>query len=257
MTFFLGPAIDVGPGKENTQFLKNYRITQELLSRLPAAARYYFKCHSDIQDSLGFQKSGFQTSVQFTHVINPKPAEALWESFRTKARNMIRSAQRSHECEHGQDPEAFMRFYIDNISAKGKINYRDERTCIALIAACLERDCGRIYQVRDSRGSLVSAMFCVWDESACHYLLTTRTPTSHSGATPLMVWNAVLDASRRGLVFDFDGVISEGGIRFANNFTANVQPRYIAIKDTSAYTLYSRTLARKPKIRSVFRPSPV
>ncbi|GAA4949297.1 GNAT family N-acetyltransferase [Halioxenophilus aromaticivorans] len=257
MTHFLGPAVDAGSGKPNTLFLKNYRVTQALLKQLPKAGRCYFKCHGGIQDTLGFQNAGFHTAVQFTHEIAPAPREVLWESFRTKARNMIRSARRCHEFEYGYDADEFIQFYAQNIDSKGKENRRDELICSRLIRACLDKNRGQIYQVRDHRGRLAAAMFCAWDTKASYYLLTTRTPNSHSGATPLIVWQAILDASSRGLVFDFDGVISEGGIRFANNFTADLKPRYIAFKNSCLYSLYSKTLARKPKHGAVFRPSPL
>jgi len=255
ITHFLGPAIDDGFGKANTRFLKRYRITQELLKKLPPASKYYFKCHPGVDDVLGFQACGYETSIQFTHEIHPQSEQQLWTSFRTKARNMIRSARRCHGLEFGKDPEEFIHFYDQNVNLRGRENNRNLSICTKLIEACLERDQGRIYQARDDHGRIAAAMFCAWDSKTSYYLLTSRTPWSHSGATPFIVGNAILDAMSRNLVFDFDGVISEGGIRFANNFTADIKPRYIAYKESKAFSLYSKIMAKSAH-HEKFRTNP-
>jgi hypothetical protein len=53
---------------------------------------------------------------------------------------------------------------------------------------------------------------------------------------------------RRGLIFDFDGAINEGGARLAANFTATVTPRYIAIRESDAMRVLRalRSVRRKP-----------
>ena len=78
--------------------------------------------------------------------------------------------------------------------------------------------------------------------------MTARNPTAHLGVTSLLVWEAITHAAMRGLIFDFDGISNYGGARFAYNFTSNVVPRYIAVRESIAIHLYRsvRYLFKKP-----------
>jgi hypothetical protein len=227
LTHFLGPAI-VKPAS-----LQRLYITKELISKLPPTSACYIKCHRDVQDIIAFQSAGFRSSVQFTHEIHPQPADVLWKNANHKGRRMIRRGGELHSVSAGNDPAAFIEFYRQSIETKGKTNRMDPAVCTRLVQACLERDRGRIYEAKDQAGDLAASIFCAWDQVASYYLMTARHPKSHWGAASLLVWQAITDAAKRGLIFDFDGFANEGGARFAYNFTSNVTPRYIATRDSA------------------------
>lgn len=244
LTHFLGPAV----GKPGSNSLRHLDITKELLRKLPPASAIYVKCQRDIGDVIGFQSSGFRSSVQFTHEIEPQAVDVLWKNLRDKARNAIRrSRERYHVCV-GKDPAAFMQFYRRNIEVKGETNWMDTNICTGLIQACLERNRGRLYEARDERGEFAAAIFCAWDNVSSYYLMTTRDPKAHFGATSLLVWEAISDAAKSGLIFDFDSS-SEGSARFAYNFTSNVVPRYVATRIAPPLRLYhdARSIFQKDK----------
>jgi hypothetical protein len=242
-THFLGPAIT----RPYMDSLRRIDITKELIAKLPYASALYFKCHRDVQDVIAFQSAGFRASVQFTYEIQPLPTEILWDSLREKTRNLIRRAQRCHSISFGDDPASFMQFYRQSVESRGKSNNLNSEICTKLIQACLERGRGQIYQARGQSGNLAAALFCAWDNSSSYYLMTARDPAAHLGATSLLVWEAVTDAARSGLIFDFDGIINEGGARFAYNFTSNVAPRYIATRaSTTVHLLHAVKNMLKP-----------
>jgi hypothetical protein len=89
------------------------------------------------------------------------------------------------------------------------------------------------YEAKDQAGDRAAAIFCTWDQVASYYLMTTRHPKARWGAAGLLVWQMITDATKRGLIFDFDGFTNEGGARFAYNFTSNLTPRYIATRDSA------------------------
>ena len=241
LTHFLGPAL-----KPNTKFLRRLDITKALIGKLPPASAVSIKCHRDVQDVVAFQSAGFHSQVQFTHEVCPQPTSILWKNIRDKARNVIRRASERHAVSTGIDPVAFMQFYRQNIENRGKSNYLNIDICTRLIGASLERDRGNIYEARDHTGNLMAAIFCAWDNVASYYLMTTRLPTTHAGTTSLLVWEALTYAAKRGLIFDFDGVPNEGGARFAHNFTSNIVPRYIVVRETPPLHLFR-------SIKSLFR----
>ncbi len=219
MVHFVGPAIDAGEGSPETRFLKRLKITRELLAKLPPASLYKYKCDRTVTDVVAFQAENFVTSVQFTHEILPQPADALWNCLRHKKRSKIRRARELVTLTDIDDPELFWSFYYSNVKQRGmhKFFYDQVRTC-RIVEACLSRKCGRIYAAKDKFGSLVAAIFCMWDKTSAYYFMTTRRVDTHGGTISLLVWEAIQDAARRGLIFDFDGLGNQESILFFTEF---------------------------------------
>lgn len=166
LTHFFGPAL-----KPNLKPLRRIDITKELIGKLPSASGFYFKCHRDVQDLIAFQIEGFRCVVQFTHEIHPQPTDVLWKNVHVKARRIIRRASECHSISIGKDPGAFTQFYRQCIEKRGETNAFDADIIQRLVQACLKRDRGRIYEARDESGTLMAAIFCVWDNSSSYYLM--------------------------------------------------------------------------------------
>ena len=235
LTHFLGPAVTDCHGKPNTQFLRRLDITNRLIGQIPDVSSFYVKCHRDVTDVLAFQGAGFRAGVQFTHEIHPQPIEIVWKSLRDKARNHIGAARKKYSVTAGTDPDLFMQFYAWCVEkSKEESNHKDVHIHTELIRACLERGRGKIYEARERDGRLAAAIFCAWDNVSSYYLMTSRAPAAHGSSTSLLVWEAISDAVERNLIFDFDGIVSEGGARSANHFAPTLAPRYTAIRDSAS-----------------------
>jgi hypothetical protein len=204
-------------------------ITRELIAKLPPAISYEIKCHAGVLDVIAFQAENFQTTVQFTHEVHPLPEQELWKRMRDKTRNVIRRAQEQYDVLPLDDSQAFIEFYARNLQQK---SYLDLSVCGRIIASCLARKRGRILAARNRKGEVVAANFCAWDAKSSYYLMSTRADNAGNGAGSLLVWMAILDATSRNLVFDMDGLASEGGILFFAGFGGEVRPRYVAERFT-------------------------
>jgi hypothetical protein len=237
-----------GEGKGNKRFLRRLDLTAELIDRLPRTSSLYVKCHREVTDVLAFQTKGFRSSVQFTHEVHPQPIEDVWKGMRDKGRNGIRLAREACVLQYDLSAKEFASAYDANLDLAGHRNTLDMEIVTRLVDEALARNRGTLFGVRDTAGRLVSAIFCVWDRHSYYYLMSTRTATAHRGAISLLLWEAISDAMRRGLIFDFDGAINEGGARLAANFTATVTPRYIAIRESDAMRVLRalRSVRRKP-----------
>ena len=229
LTHFLGPAVLEGEGSANTRFLRKFNLTRELIAQLPRAISYEIKCHAGVTDVIAFQAENFNTTVQFTHEVHPLPEQELWKRMRDKTRNVIRRAQEQYEVVSLSDTRAFIEFYARNLQQK---SYLDLSVCARIIQSCLARERGRILAARSRKGDLVAANFCAWDTKSAYYLMSTRASNAGNGAGSLLLWKAILDAAGRNLVFDMDGLASEGGILFFAGFGAEVRPRYVAERFT-------------------------
>ncbi len=230
LTYFLGPAIDEGEGSPNTRFLKRLHITRELLERLPRASWQYVKCHGGVTEVIAFQGLGFRTYVQFTYELAPHPVSVLWQQMRNKTRNVIRRAEERFSVIELSDPFEFLHFFERNVKLEGQINELDWTLCRKILCASLDRRHGRILAARDSKNQIVAANFCVWDEISSFYLMSTRSRDSGNNATALLIWEAIKESARRGLIFDFAGLGNKGSILLYSGFGARVCSRYAALR---------------------------
>lgn len=226
-THFLGPAIDPGPGSATTVGLRRQSITRELIRSLPPASVFRQVFHRGVTDVIPFQAAGYQTLVQFTYEIAPQATDPIWQAMRDKTRNTIRKARQQFAVHAIADPEAFTSLYARDLQAKGRTDPIDLSCSAALIAACLERGCGRILAARDANGTIAAGVVCIWDADASYYFLSTRDPSA-GGAVSLLLWHFIQDASQAGRIFDFAGLAHSGFVHLYAGFGGIVRPRYIA-----------------------------
>jgi lipid II:glycine glycyltransferase (peptidoglycan interpeptide bridge formation enzyme) len=97
----------------------------------------------------------------------------------------------------------------------------------AIFEAALSRSRGRLLAAKDADGTLLAAIFYVWDEDVTYYLLTTRAPETHNGVVSRLIWEAMRESAAHGRVFDFGGIGTEGSVLFYTAFGGEVSLRYI------------------------------
>src|SRR5260370_4211739 len=158
----------------------------------------------------------------------------VWKGMRDKGRNCIRLARDFLRLDYDLNANDFISFYNVNLDRLGLKNSIDMGLVSRLLGAALSKNRGALFGARDKAGKLASVIFCVWDDSSYYYLMSIRTDTAHRGATSLVLWEAISEAMRRGLIFVFDGIISDGSARLAANFAPTVAPRYIATRESKA-----------------------
>jgi hypothetical protein len=90
---------------------------------------------------------------------------------------------------------------------------------------------------QDAQGRLHAAAYIVWDEQAAYYLMGGADPELRtSGATSLLMWEAIKFASTVTQTFDFEGSMIESIERFFRAFGAK-QKRYFRVSKTNSLPL--------------------
>ncbi|MEZ2220029.1 GNAT family N-acetyltransferase [Rhizobium sp. RCC_161_2] len=235
LTHFLGPGIIDGSGSEPNRFVKRLSITRELVRKLPNLSSFRQKMHRGVGETLAFQAEDFDVSTQFTFEIPPAEHDVIWKSMRDKTRNVIRRAKERYRISNMMDPEAFFRFFVANLDAKGENANIDFATCQDIVSECLDRGRGHFWVAVDDSGAAKAAIFCAWDTKSYYYMLSTRSADSGNGAIALLIWQAIKSAASMGLIFDFDGVAHTGSILLYSGFGGVVSPRYIVMKSSVLY----------------------
>ena len=239
LTHFLGPAIDDGRGAACNRVLRRAQITRELIAQVPRTSGFYQVVHRGISDTLVYQELGFETGVRFTFEVAPEPRRVLWGNMRDKARNVIRRAEEQHSVSD-LDASAFGAVYNDNLARAGKASHYSPALLERVCQAAMSRGQGRIIAAEDAAGQIAASIFYVWDTEAAYYLLSTRKPDAGNGAVSLLLWHAIQDVAAKGLIFDFEGVVTSGSALFFTGFGGVIKPRYTVSRFTLGHRIAGR-----------------
>lgn len=242
-THLLGPIIDAGVGKAQSQLARRLSIARDLVDQLPAFA--YFKQVFDptvadglaMLDGLAFQDRGFRIATQYTFRVDPLDRlESIWEGMHTTVRQHIRRAQDRYKVLSVDDPDRFIRFYLENIAKLNRRNRTDFSHFINVFRQCQTRNCGEILGAVDPNGTWGAMTFLVWAHGTMYYLLSTRAPDAGDrGSVNLLLWSALRRAHELKIKFDFDGVYSNGSARFLSGFGGKIGVRLIVTRAKPIY----------------------
>ena len=150
-THMIGPAVDAGVGKPQTQLMRRLSIIRALIDQLPPFA--FFKQIVEpsiadglaVADGLAFQDRGFELSPQYTFRIDCRGnLKDIWDGMHFKVRQHIRSAQQKYSVVVIDDPNRFVHFYLENIKRSGKQNRIDFCQFPELFSQCQTRNSGEI-----------------------------------------------------------------------------------------------------------------
>lgn len=224
---FLGPAVDAGTGAPCNRALRRDQIIRDLITALPPHGHFSQRMHRDTPDVLVFAEEGFHTFAQFTFEIAPDRPDRLWSAMRDKTRNIIRRAEDRYRLSDSLSPAEFAVFYTQNAAHSGAPSYYRAGEIARIASAALDHGRGRLLAARTPEGAISAAIFCVWDDTACYYLLSMRDRGAENGATSLLLWDAIRHAAARGLIFDFDGLLTRGNRVFFTGFGGSVRPRFV------------------------------
>jgi lipid II:glycine glycyltransferase (peptidoglycan interpeptide bridge formation enzyme) len=242
-THVLGPVVDAGVGKPQTRLIRRLSITRSLIDQLPPHS--YFHQHLDpslddglaTADGLAFQERQFAVAPQYTFEVDCRRSLAdIWAALYQKTRQHVRRAEGKYSVRPVDDPNLFIEFYLKSVKAWGRVNRIEFKHFSALFSECRSRDCGTILGAFDHDGVPVAMTFLVWGHGIMYYLLSMR--SFHSvdyGSVSLLLWSAMKEAQRIGLVFDLDGVYSSGTARFLSGFGGQIKTRLMIRRSQLPY----------------------
>jgi Acetyltransferase (GNAT) domain len=230
-THILGPAVEVGLFSPIGQLHRRFKITSELLAKVPP--NHFFRQALDVSvpDVFAFQAAGYAVSPHYTMLVDTSDTDRVWNGLEKKTRWVIRRSSERLEVTTLEDPQQFMNFYVRNLRSEKLSDRVDSDRFSKLHEACRQRDSGRIFAVKDADGRLLAAIFLVWGMGRLYYIMSTRDRTiPDAGAVSLLVWHSVKEAHQRSLTFDLDGIISKAVFHFLSGFGGVSKPRMVVQK---------------------------
>ena len=238
-THVLGPWVDAGQGKAQTQLLRRLSIVRDLLDQLPQFDSFKLALNAASADGLAFQDRGYELTPQFTFLVycRREPGE-IWEEMHAKTRQHIRRAEEKFTVVAGGDPHRFIQFFQINAHQRGRTVPDNFGVFETLFHECRSRDCGEILSAIRPDGTPTAMIYIVWGHGTMYYLLSSRAADwDDNGSINLLIWSAIKRANERGLLLDLDGVISSGTARFLSSFGGHLKARWVARRARLPYKM--------------------
>ncbi|MFX0196635.1 MAG: GNAT family N-acetyltransferase [Candidatus Hodarchaeota archaeon] len=230
LTQTLGPWLRSSPGKYAKKLTMEKDCMESLIEQLPHYD-YFNQCfHYSVTNWLPFYWKGFKQTTRYTYVLEDlSDTGRIWEGFLDNIRREIRKAESRFGLAVRSDMgiESFLKVTKKTFQRQGmnlpypvEIVYKIER-------ACERHNCKKILFAVDREGNIHAAFYIVWDENSAYYLMGGGDPVLRkSGATSLLMWEAIKFASTVTSRFDFEGSMIESVERFFRSFGAKQIPYY-------------------------------
>ena len=245
-TPYLGPWLRASTAKYANRLGEEKDLTLELIQALPRFAAFYQTFHPSITNWLPFCWSGFEQTTLYTYRIeDTADLKKLWSETRDNVRTDIKKAQKLVQVRETDDVGEFLPLHRLTFSRQNKALPHSEAVLRRLDAACAERGARKILVAAGPDGRLHAGIYLVTDARAVYYLLSGGDPElRNSGATSLLIWEAIRWASEQGKAFDFEGSTVEPIERFVRSFGGRQTPFFVIKKTPSVILRLYRSLIR-------------
>ena len=228
LTQTLGPWIAPSQASYPKQLAQQKELIESIIAQLPKYDFFRQNFHYSINNWLPFYWNGFSQSTRYTYILKDiENIEKIWINFQGNIRREIKKARKKVSVRDDLDIDSF--FEINALSFKRQgISLPYSRQFIHnLDNACVQQNKRRIFCAEDAKGNLHAAIYVVWDERSAYYLMGGANPDLRSsGATSLLMWEAIKFASTVTHQFDFEGSMVKSIERFFRGFGARQIPYF-------------------------------
>lgn len=246
LTFYLGPWLRPSTAKSAKRLEVEKDVMTELVAALPPCATFHQWLHPTVTNWLPLYWKGFWQTTRYTYrLANTSDTEALWAGLKENIRTDIKKARKQLHVVEDAEADRFLAVQRATFSRQGLPLPFTEAAFRRLDAACLLRGVRRILSAVDDRDRVHASAYLVGDDSYVYSLLRGANPElRNSGASSLVVWAALEQASREGKSFDFVGSWVEPIERFVRAFGGQQVPFFEVAKSNSAVVAVYRAGVR-------------
>lgn len=229
----LGPEIPASAGKSATVLRRRLEITHALIDQLPPVADFSQVFDPRITEAVAFTQRGFGINLGYAFWIDRGRSEAeLLDAMTAEPRRHLRKAAGQFSIVQLDDISEFCRFHDANLG--GDRNFHGSERMQRLLEAVIDHKAGMLLGARTARGKLAATIGIIWDDVAVRNYLGSRLPGT-SGASILLLWEAIRIALRTGLAFDFDGATSPGTFEFLRGMGGTLVTRLRVRRSTLSF----------------------
>jgi hypothetical protein len=205
------------------QLAREKDLSMELIEQLPAFSSLYAHTHRNFTYWSPFYWKEFTQTTRYTYILeNISNLDLVWRNLRENIRGDIRKARKQNiVVDVTEDIERFLHVHKLTFQRQNKSLPYSTDLVRRVDQACAMHGVRKIFVARDQRGQDHAVAYIVWDNKSVYYLMGGGNPELRSsGATSLVLWEAIQFASTVSNIFDFEGSMIEPVERFFRAFGA-------------------------------------
>jgi len=229
LTKALGPWVRRTGAKYANALSADHDALDELIAGLPPFDVFRQAFAPEATNWLPFYWAGFEANVAYTYRLDDlTDVDALWDGMRESVRREIRKAEKRLTVVDDLGIDVFLDLARRTFERQDLASPYRRRLFTRVDDAAAARAARRILFAVDDEARVHAALYVVWDERVAYYLAGGGDPELRtSGASSLLMWEAIRHAARVSMVFDFEGSMLRPVERFFRGFGARQVPYLI------------------------------
>lgn len=255
LTPWLGVLFRPTDDKLPTRLSREKDLVNELVARLPRCGVLRARFHRAFTYWSPFHWHGFEQTTRYTYVLEDLSSpDRLWEGLQKNIRSDIQKATAEGVTVGTIPVERFWEVHQKTFRRQGLDVPYDFDLVKRLDTACESRNVRRIFAGIGKDGAVHAAAYVVWDRRSAYYLMGGGDPElRNSGATSLVLWEAIKFAAGVAPAFDFEGSMMEPVERFFRGFGATPCPYFVLQRVTNPLAVVGLALRN---LACCFRKAP-
>lgn len=237
LTQHIGPWINYPPDQKKASKLSfEKKVLAELIEKLPDYDRLLLNFSCSLTNWLPFYWHGYSQTTKYTYQIqNLSSLDVIWSGLKSNIRREIRKAQKNVKVFlNNNDVDRFYQVNTLSFQRQGKKNPISFNLFKKVHQACSQHESCQMFFAKDKQDRIHAVLYIVWDERSCYYLMGGGDPAlRNSGASSLLMWEAIQFASKNCTIFDFEGSMLPSVERFFCSFGAEQVPYFQVSKANS------------------------
>ncbi len=228
LTQTLGPWLRPSKAKYARQISEQKQLMNELIEQLPDTDYFCQNFSPYITNWLPFYWRGFTQTTRYTYrLYKIDDLDYVWNGFLANIRTDVRKAEKALIVRTDLTVDDFIRINTLTFERQGMELPYSYNLVKRLDTVCKIHNARKMFFAEDAQGRIHAAVYLVFDSHTAYYLMGGGDPDlRNSGATSLLMWEAIQYASNVSTIFDFEGSMIEPVERFFRAFGAVQTPYY-------------------------------
>ncbi len=205
-------------------------VLESLIKAIPKANYFSVRFHPNFTNWLPFYWAGYRQTTRYTYAITDlSDLDMVFSAFAHSKRKNIKRAQGLIDVREDLPAAEFYSNHVMTLHKQGvSISYSHD-LFERIYNAAYENHAGKTWYAIDAEGNMHAAIFVVFDCKSAYYLISSIDPDyRNSGATSLLLRDAIAYVSRYTNRFDFEGSMIKGVEHSFRKFGA-IQTPYFSI----------------------------
>ena len=216
LTQYTGVWIKDAEGESLSERLsREKRLQNELLQQLKALRLSFFevRCSPKYTNWLPFYWAGYSQETHYTYRIEDlSDMQQVFDHFDYAKQKQIHKAQEAGlTVDYSMTADELYDLQCLQLAGRGTKDVLSRALVRSAVGTSRARGQGMIARARDAAGETHAAVFAVWNEQSAWELVSAIHPAHRSsGASTMVVWEAMKRVSRTTRAWDFEGSMIEG-----------------------------------------------